>query len=72
MTELIDQTLVRQMRQEVAERLNQQRRSDEVAGRLAMTPEDERQFARSLIVQALEGHARSEIALGRTPLSPDE
>ncbi|WP_206070469.1 CpaF family protein [Knoellia koreensis] len=67
-----DPVLVRALRGQVAERLNQQRRSDEVAGRAAMTPEDERQFARSLIVQVLEDHARREITEGRTPLSPDE
>ncbi|WP_375493213.1 CpaF family protein [uncultured Jatrophihabitans sp.] len=68
----VDQALIRSLRQEVAERLNQQRRSDEVAGRAPMTTEDERQFARSLIVQVLESHARDELSAGRTPLSPDE
>ena len=37
-----------------------------------MTTEDERQYARSLIVQVLEDHARSEISAGNTPLSPEE
>jgi pilus assembly protein CpaF len=68
----IDQTLVRALRAQVAGRLNQQRRSDEIAGRQAMTTEDERQFARSLIVQVLEDHARVEISDGRTPPSTDE
>ena len=67
-----DPQLVRQLRAQVADRLNQQRRSDEVAGRSPMSPEDERQFARSLIVQVLEDHARAEITLGRTPPSADE
>src|SRR4051812_41079686 len=68
----IDQALVRRLRARVAERLNQQRRSDEVAGRAPMTAEDERQFARSLIVQVLEDHARLEISEGREPPSPED
>jgi Flp pilus assembly CpaF family ATPase len=67
-----DPILVRRLRAQVAERLNQQRRSDELAGRAPMTSEDERQFARSLIVQVLEDHARTEISEGRTPPTPDE
>ncbi len=67
-----DPQTVRQLRAQVADRLNQQRRSDEVAGRAPMTAEDERQFARSLVVQVLEDHARAEITVGRTPLSAEE
>ncbi|MGL5811287.1 MAG: CpaF family protein [Nocardioides sp.] len=66
-----DPQLVRTLRGQVADRLNQQRRSDEVAGRSPMSAEDERQFARSLIVQVLEDYARSEITIGRTPPSAD-
>jgi pilus assembly protein CpaF len=68
----IDQTLVRRLRAQVAQRLNQQRRSDEVADRVPMSAEDERQFARSLIVQVLEDHARTELSDGRQPPTPDE
>ena len=64
-----DPQLVRTLRAQVADRLNQQRRSDEVLGRSPMSPEDERQYARSLVVQVLEDHARAEISLGRTPPS---
>ncbi len=67
-----DPRLVRALRSQVADRLNQQRRSDEVLGRTAMSAEDERQFARSLIVQVLEDHARAEITDGRTPLAAEE
>jgi len=67
-----DPQLVRTLRAQVADRLNQQRRGDEVAGRAAMSPEDERQFAHALIVQVLEDHARAEITLGRSPLSAAE
>jgi len=62
-----DHDLVRRLRVQVAERLNEQRRRDQVNGYPAMTVEDEREFARSLIVQVLEDHARTEIASGRTP-----
>jgi pilus assembly protein CpaF len=62
-----DHDLVRQLRVAVAERLNEQRRRDQVNGYPAMSVEDEREFARSLIVQVLEDHARTEIAAGRTP-----
>src|SRR5690349_24596088 len=37
-----------------------------------MTGEDERQFARALISQVLEEHARSEILVGRPPLNAQE
>jgi Flp pilus assembly CpaF family ATPase len=67
-----DPHLVRMLRAQVADRLNQQRRSDEAQGRTPMSPEDERQFARSLIVQVLEDHARAEITLGRTPPTAEE
>ena len=67
-----DPNLVRQLRAQVAERLNQQRRRDEVSGRAPMTSEDERQYARSLIVQVLEDHARREIEEGRVPQTPEE
>jgi pilus assembly protein CpaF len=66
-----DHILVRRLRTQVADRLNQQRRADAVAGRPTMSGEDERQYARSLIVQVLEDHARAEIAAGRTPPSND-
>jgi len=67
-----DHVLVRRLRSEVAERLNQQRRRDEAAERSAMSAEDERQYARSLIVQVLEDHARREISEGRVPQSPED
>jgi Flp pilus assembly CpaF family ATPase len=67
-----DHDLVRQLRMQVAERLNEQRRRDQVNGYLAMTVEDEREFARSLIVQVLEDHARAEIASGRAPAGPED
>ncbi len=62
-----DVALVRRLRAKVADRLNQQRRHDEASGRPAMSAEDERQFARSVIVQVLEDHARDEISRGAAP-----
>lgn len=64
--------LVRRLRTQVADRLNQQRRRDEVAGRRPMTSEDERHYARSLIVQVLEDHAALQISEGRVPPAADQ
>ena len=69
---MIDHDLVRQLRVQVADRLNDQRRRDQMNGVPAMSVEDEREYARSLIVQVLEDHARYEIAEGRTPPSADD
>lgn len=69
---MIDHELVRSLRMQVADRLNEQRRRDQVSGVAAMSVEDEREYARSLIVQVLEDHARYEMAEGRSPLSPDD
>jgi Flp pilus assembly CpaF family ATPase len=60
------------MREEVADILARQRRDDALASLAPMTPEDERQFARAVIGQVLETHARAEIAAGRTAPSPTE
>ena len=67
-----DQELVRKLRVQVAERLNEQRRRDQVNGVPPMSAEDDREYARSLIVQVLEDHARYELAEGRTPPTPDD
>ena len=68
----VDQGLVRDMREEVADLLAQQRRDDATSGIPPMSPEDERQFARALIGRVLEQHARAEIAAGRSPLNAQE
>jgi pilus assembly protein CpaF len=69
---VIDHDLVRELRVTVAERLNAQRRADSGVGVTPMSTDEEREFARSLIVQVLEDHARGEIADGRTPPTVDE
>src|SRR5699024_5840566 len=69
---VIDHSLVRQLRGQVAERLNEQRRRDQASGVAPMSTEDEREYSRSLIVQVLEDHARYEVAEGRPPLSADD
>ncbi|MGH3423691.1 MAG: CpaF family protein, partial [Nocardioidaceae bacterium] len=69
---MIDHNLVRQLRVQVADRLNEQRRRDQISGVTAMSADDEREYARSLIVQVLEDHARYEIAEGRAPLPADD
>ena len=67
----MDHALVRRLRTDVAEKIATQRRDDAVLG-LAMNPEDERQYARSLIARALAEHARVELESGRVPPSPDD
>jgi pilus assembly protein CpaF len=69
---MIDQELVRRLRVQVAERLNEQRRRDQVNGVPPMSAEDEREYARSLIVQVLEDYARYEVTEGRTPPTPED
>ncbi len=69
---MIDHDLVRQLRVHVADRLNDQRRRDQMNGVAPMSAEDEREYSRSLIIQILEDHARMEIADGRTPPTPEE
>jgi len=65
----VDHTLVKRLRGEVGDRLAEQRRLDAGASVQPMSGEDERQFARALIAQALENHARAEIMAGRPPLT---
>lgn len=69
---MTDHNLVRQLRVQVADRLNEQRRRDQVSGVAAMSVDDEREYARSLIVQVLEDHARYEMAEGRAPLQAED
>jgi Flp pilus assembly CpaF family ATPase len=65
----VDHSLVKRFRQHAGDRIAEQRRLDQVGARTAMSPEDERHFARAIIAQILEDHARAEIAVGRT--APD-
>ncbi|MDX6241669.1 MAG: pilus assembly protein CpaF [Kribbellaceae bacterium] len=65
----MDQSLVRSLREEVAEVLARQRREDTANGLPQMSAEDERQFARAVVGRVLEAHARGELAAGRTPPS---
>jgi pilus assembly protein CpaF len=68
----MDHSLVKRLRQEVGDRLAEQRRNDSAAGLPPMSAEDERQFARAVISQVLEEHARTEIAQGRMALTVEE
>jgi Flp pilus assembly CpaF family ATPase len=68
----VDHSLVKRLRAEVGDRLAEQRRLDAAAGTPAMSGEDERQYARAMIGQVLEEHARSEITVGRTPFNAQE
>jgi pilus assembly protein CpaF len=68
----MDHSAVKQLRGEVGDRLADQRRRDAASGMAPMSGEDERQYARALIAQALEEHARSEITFGRPPPNAQE
>ncbi|MFI7586918.1 CpaF family protein [Spongisporangium articulatum] len=68
----MDQSVVRSLRGQVADQLTRQRQEDAAAGVLPMSPEDERQYARAVIGQVLDTHARAELAAGRRPPEPEE
>jgi pilus assembly protein CpaF len=67
----IDQALVRRLRQEVADRVSRRHQEDEDAGREPLAPEDQREYARRLILEALERHAHERIAAGVPPPPPE-
>jgi pilus assembly protein CpaF len=68
----MDHSVVKRLRGDVGDRLAEQRRRDAAAGLQPMSGEDERQFARAIIAQVLEEHARSEITVGRPPPNAQE
>ena len=68
----MDHGLVKRLRGDVGDRLAEQRRMDAASGVPPMSGEDERQFARALIAQAMENHARAEITAGRAPLTAQQ
>jgi pilus assembly protein CpaF len=68
----VDHSIVKRLRGEVGDRLAEQRRRDAASGLPVMSGEDERQFARALVAQVLEEHARSEITVGRPPPNAQE
>jgi Flp pilus assembly CpaF family ATPase len=68
----MDHALVKRLRQEVGDRIADQRRVDQVSGLPAMTGQDERQFARAVIGQVLAEHAHTEMTSGRRPPTAEE
>jgi Flp pilus assembly CpaF family ATPase len=68
----VDHGVVKRLRGVVGDRLAEQRRLDAAVAVQPMSGEDERQFARALIAQVLEEHARSEITAGRAPSNAQE
>ena len=68
----MDHALVKRLRQEVGDRIAEQRRIDQLSALPAMTPQDERQFARAVIGQVLSEHAHSEMTSGRRPPTAEE
>lgn len=59
---------VRELRQVVATGLSARRQDDEVTGRPAMSPEDQRQYAWQLISDALASEAHDRVQAGEQPL----
>jgi pilus assembly protein CpaF len=68
----MDHGLVKRLRQEVGDRIAEQRRLDQISGLPPMTGEDERQYARAVIAQVLHEHARSEVTVGHAPPNAEE
>ena len=68
----MDHGLVKRLRQEVGDRIAEQRRLDQLSGLPPMTGEDERQYARAVIAQVLHEHARNEVTVGHAPPNADE
>jgi pilus assembly protein CpaF len=68
----MDHSVVKRLRGEVGDRLAEQRRRDAASGLQPMSGEDERQYARALVAQVLEEHARSELTVGRPPPNAQE
>ncbi|WPO71454.1 SAV_2336 N-terminal domain-related protein [Streptomyces sp. KN37] len=63
--------LVRQLTDEAAHRVAEQRRIDRGLGVTPMSDEDERQYARAVVAQLLEELARARPDAGRTPLDAE-
>jgi Flp pilus assembly CpaF family ATPase len=68
----MDHALVKRLRQEVGDRVSEQRRLDQLSGLPVMTAQDERQYARAVIGQILSEHAHTEMTGGRRPPTAEE
>ncbi|HET9173568.1 MAG TPA: ATPase, T2SS/T4P/T4SS family [Actinospica sp.] len=68
----MDHALVKRLRQEVGDRIAEQRRVDQLSGLPPMTAQDERQFARAVIGQVLSEHAHGEMTSGRRPPTAED
>jgi pilus assembly protein CpaF len=68
----MDHALVKRLRQEVGDRVAEQRRADQLGGLRPMTGQDERQYARAVIGQVLAEHAHTEMTSGRRPPDAEE
>ena len=68
----MDHGLVKRLRQEVGDRIADQRRLDQLSGLPVMTAADERQYARAVIGQILAEHAHTEMTAGRRPPTAEE
>lgn len=68
----MDHGLVKRLRQDVGDRIAEQRRLDQFGGLPVMTAQDERQYARAVIGQILADHAHTEMTAGRRPPTAEE
>ena len=68
----MDHALVKRLRQEVGDRIADQRRVDQLSGLPVMSGQDERQYARAVIGQVLAEHAHTEMTSGRRPPNAEE
>ncbi|MGV9879839.1 SAV_2336 N-terminal domain-related protein [Streptomyces sp. NPDC003006] len=67
----VDLQLARRFKEEAGDRIAEQRRRDRNMGVTPMSDEDEREYARAVVAQLLEEHARVELAAGRTPFDAE-
>src|SRR3954447_19977236 len=68
----LDYDLVQQLRATTGQLLRDERRRRAEAGHRALSPDDEREFGRSLIAAAVEAHRRDQMVAGSTALPPAE
>jgi hypothetical protein len=70
--ERLDYDLVQQLRTDTGQRLRDERRRRAEAGERLLSPDDEREFGRSLIAAAVEAHRRDQLVNGSAALPPAE
>ena len=67
-----DHALARRLQQEVADQISAHRAAQDRTGRESMTQADQRQFASTLLAEALQRHAQQRFTAGEAALEPAE